>query len=238
MIVYCEEMIENLKLIAFDADDTLWDNEPYFQQVGQEMCQILVPYADADTVLDSLYQTEMGNMADYGYGAVAFTLSLVENAVKVSQGKVKGEEILRIIRAGQRLMHLNAKPLEGVEETLAQLKATDKYRMVLFTKGELLTQENKLHRSGLESYFDKVVIVSNKDENAFRKLCLDFGIAPSELLMVGNSLKSDIKPALDIGAYGVYIPYHTNWKHEVMDEFEHDKMLRISKFCELLSLLI
>ena len=231
-------MIENLKVIAFDADDTLWDNEPYFQQVERDMCAVLSAYADAETVSKSLFETEMGNMADYGYGAVAFTLSLVENACKVSQGKVRPDEILQIISLGKTLMHLKAKPLEGVSETLEALKDSGKYRLVVFTKGELLTQEHKLQRSGLLPFFDKVVIVSDKKAPQYQQLCEDLNIQPNELLMVGNSLKSDIQPALEIGAWGVFIPYEVMWQHEVISHFEHEKMLKVSKFDELKKILL
>lgn len=231
-------MPQRIKAIAFDADDTLWDNEPYFKQVEEEVCKILAPYADADTVSRSLFETEMRNMTDYGYGAVAFTLSLVENAARVSKGKVKAEEILRIIHYGKTLMRLKATPLEGVKETLSRLKDTGRYRLALFTKGELLTQENKLNRSGLEPYFDKVMVVSDKNEKAYLQLCEALQIAPKELMMVGNSLKSDVKPALEIGAWATYIPYHVMWQHEVIDEFEHHKMLRVNKFIDLLEILL
>lgn len=231
-------MIKNLKVIAFDADDTLWDNEPFFQQVERDMCAILSPYADAETVSKSLFETEMGNMADYGYGAVAFTLSLVENACKVSQGKVRPDEILQIINLGKTLMHLKATPLAGVVETMQALKDSGKYQLVLFTKGELMTQEHKLQRSGLEPFFDKVVIVSNKKQPQYQQLCKEMGIEPSELLMVGNSLKSDIQPALEIGAWGVFIPYEVMWQHEVIEHFEHERMMKINRFEELKRILL
>lgn len=231
-------MIEKLKAIAFDADDTLWDNEPFFQQVERDMCAVLSAYADADTVSRNLFETEMANMADYGYGAVAFTLSLVENACKVSQGKVKPDEILQIINLGKSLMHLEATPLEGVTETLKVLKASGKYHLVLFTKGELLTQEHKLQRSGLEPFFDKIVIVSDKKKPQYQQLCKDLDIQPAELMMVGNSLKSDIQPALEIGAWATYIPYEVMWQHEVIGHFEHERMFKIGRFEELNKVLL
>ena len=230
--------MDQLKVIAFDADDTLWDNEPYFQQVERDMCAVLSPYADAETVSKSLFETEMGNMPDYGYGAVAFTLSLVENACKVSQGKVKPDEILQIISLGKTLMHLKATPLEGVAETLQALKESAKYRLVLFTKGELLTQEHKLQRSGLEPFFDKVIIVSDKKQPQYRQLCADLNIQAAELMMVGNSLKSDIQPALEIGAWGAFIPYEVMWQHEVIEHFEHERMIKIGRFDELKQILL
>lgn len=229
-------IFKNIKAIAFDADDTLWDNETYFQQVEKDMCQVLEPYASAEEVSKSLFATEMTNMEDYGYGAVAFTLSLVENACKVSHGKVKPDEILQIINLGKTLMHLKATPLSGVEEGLSALKS--KFRLVLFTKGELLTQEHKLQRSGLLPYFEKVVIVSDKKEKQYLDLCNDLNINPEELLMVGNSLKSDIRPALEIGAFAVHVPFEVMWQHEVTEDFEHPRMARIKSLDELPRLLL
>lgn len=228
---------KNIKVIAFDADDTLWDNEPSFLEVERRMCEILSPFGDAKTISESLFKTEMANMNDYGYGAMAFTLSLVENAVKVSKGKVPADDILKIVELGRSLLHLSAKPLKGVEETISKLKSIGKYRLAVLTKGELLTQEHKLQRSGLLPYFDKCMIVSDKREQQYRDLCDTMSITASELLMVGNSLKSDILPALNIGAWGVHIPYEVMWQHEVIGDFNHDKMFQIEHFEDILNIL-
>lgn len=225
---------DKIKAIVFDADDTLWDNETHFLEVENSMCEVLSNYADKQTIRTSLFATEMKNMEDYGYGAVAFTMSLVENAVKVSGGKVTGDEVLRIIELGRTLLRLDAKPLDGVEETLKELKNTGKFRLVVFTKGELLTQENKLKRSGLLPYFDLVRIVSDKHEDEYRALCKDLGIRPDEMLMVGNSLKSDAMPALNIGAWAVHIPFEVTWQHEVIETFTHERLKTITNFAELL----
>ena len=138
--------LTGIKAIAFDADDTLWDNETFFLNVERKMCEILSDYGDAQTISASLFETEMANMDDYGYGAMAYTLSLVENAIKVSGGKVSANQIHQIIELGRTLLRLDASPLEGVQDTLRQLKETGNYQLVVFTKGELLTQENKLKR--------------------------------------------------------------------------------------------
>ncbi len=228
-------IFKNIKVIAFDADDTLWDNESYFQQVEKDMCRVLERYAPAEEVSKSLFATEMANMEDYGYGAMAFTLSLVENAIKVSKGKATDDEILQVFNLGRSLLHLKATPLAGVEEGLSALKG--KFRMVLFTKGELLTQEHKLQRSGLLPYFEKVVIVSDKKEKQYLELCKDLSINPEEMLMVGNSLKSDIRPALEIGAFAVHVPFEVMWQHEVTEDFEHPRMARIKSLAELPELL-
>lgn len=230
--------LTDIKAIAFDADDTLWDNETYFLEVENDMCAILSEYGDAQTISKSLFATEMANMEDYGYGAMAYTLSLIENAIKVSHGKVSANQIHQIIELGRTLLRLNATPFDGVEETLRQLKNTKRYKLAVFTKGELLTQEHKLQRSGLLPYFDHVVIVSDKQEQQYTDLCKTLGIKPKELLMVGNSLKSDVLPALNIGAYAVHIPYEVMWQHEVIDDFEHNRLFQLNQFSELQKLLI
>lgn len=229
--------LTGIKAIAFDADDTLWDNETCFLEVEKQMCGILSEFGDAQTISASLFETEMANMDDYGYGAMAFTLSLIENAIKVSHGKVTANQIHQIIELGRTLLRLDAKPLDDVENTLRQLKSTGRYQLVVFTKGELLTQENKLKRSGLLPYFDHAVIVSDKQEQQYCDLCKQLCIRPEELLMVGNSLKSDVLPALKIGAWAVHIPYEVMWQHEVIDDFEHTRMFQLTQFAELTDLL-
>ena len=228
--------ISDIHTIAFDADDTLWDNETYFLKVEKEMCKVLSAYAAPDVISSSLFSIEMTNMDDYGYGAMAYTLSLVENAVKVSDGKVTASEILSIVELGRTLLRLKAEPLPGVRETLEELKSRG-YQLVLFTKGELLTQENKLKRSGLAHYFSHEVIVSDKQEQQYTQLCHNLGIEPQQLMMVGNSLRSDIRPALNIGAYAVHIPFEVMWQHEVVEDFEHPNMRRIATISELPALL-
>ena len=174
-------------------------------------------------------------MEDLGYGVKAFTISLVENAIKVSDGKVPARVIGRAVELGKTLLRLDAKPLEEVEETLARLRKTE-YKLAVFTKGELQDQENKLWRSGLQRYFDVVSIVSDKKPEAYRRLCRELGVLPEELVMVGNSFKSDIAPALKIGASAIHIPFHTIWAHEKTEEFEHERLRRISHFSEILHL--
>ncbi|MBR5643506.1 MAG: HAD family hydrolase [Salinivirgaceae bacterium] len=232
------DTLSDIKAIAFDADDTLWDNETFFLEVEKNMCAILSEYGDAQTISKSLFATEMANMEDYGYGAMAYTLSLIENAIKVSNGKIDADKIAQIMKLGRSLLHLNAKPFDGVEETLRKLKNTKRYQLAVFTKGELLTQEHKLQRSGLLPYFDHVVIVSDKQEQQYIDLCNTLNIKPEELLMVGNSLKSDVLPALNIGAWAVHIPYEVMWQHEVIDDFEHSRLFQLNQFAELQQLLI
>ena len=235
------EKLKDIRAIAFDADDTLWALQNYFEDVEHEYCELLSAYGKEKEISAALFETESRNMADLGYGCKAFTLSLVENAIRVSHGKVEANVIAQILDLGKSLLHLDAKPLEGVEETLALLHEKKKegrgLKLAVFTKGELQDQENKLWRSGLQRYFDVVSIVSDKKPEAYRRLCREMEVKPEELLMVGNSFKSDIAPALKIGASAVHIPFHTTWAHEKIEEFEHPNLRRISRFAQLLEIL-
>lgn len=230
-------MTSNIKAIAFDADDTLWDNETYFKQVEADMCRLLSPYGNAANISESLFKTEMSNMADYGYGAMAFTLSLIQNAIQVSHSTVPAETIAKIIELGRTLLRLDCKPFEGVVPTLQALRDQGRYKLVVFTKGELITQENKLKRSGLTTYFDKVKIVSDKHETEYLNLCNELSITPDQLLMVGNSFRSDILPAINIGSWAVHIPFNVMWQHEVVETFDHERLFTISHFSELLKVI-
>lgn len=232
----------DIRAIAFDADDTLWELQNHFEAVEREYCRLLADYGSADEISSSLFATETANMADMGYGCKAFTISLVENAVRVSRGAVDGNTIGRIVELGKSLLHLDAKPLDGVEPTLRHLyglrdaKGKRRLRMAVFTKGELLDQENKLRRSGLEPYFDVVSIVSDKTPEAYRRLCAALSVSADQLLMVGNSFKSDIAPALAIGAYAVHVPFRSLWAHERTEEFEHERLRSIERIGQLVDM--
>ena len=229
--------LSEVKVIAFDADDTLWDCQSHFEQATDRCCEILAPFADAATVRAALFQTETKNMPDLGFGTKAFTLSLVENAVKVSKGRVPAYDVGRILERGRELLHLPATPLDGVEETLHYLEKRWQGRMVLFTKGELLDQQSKLQRSGLAHFFSRTVIVSDKTPDEYRQLCRDCGCLPQELLMVGNSFKSDIQPVLEIGGLAVHIPFHVTWELEHAPTFRHERLAELEHFTQLAPLL-
>lgn len=235
------EKLKNIKAIAFDADDTLWALQNYFEEVEDEYCDLLSDYGSKEQISSALFETEGANMEDLGYGVKAFTISLVENAIKVSDGKVPAKVIGRAVELGKTLLRLDAKPLEGVEDTLCRLHDMKnengdgrKYRLAVFTKGELQDQENKLWRSGLQRYFDVVSIVSDKKPEAYRRLCKELEVKPEELVMVGNSFKSDIAPALKIGASAIHIPFHITWAHEMVEEYEHQRLRRAECFSDLL----
>ena len=220
------------KVIAFDADDTLWDCQSYFEQVENRLYQLIAPYCENPAA--ELFKTESGNMADLGYGCKAFTISIIETALRVAGSHVDASQLSELLAACKQLLQLPATPLPGVEVTLERI---DGYRKVCFTKGELQDQENKLKRSGLLRYFDDVEITSDKGQKEFLALCDHQQIHPSELLMVGNSLKSDIAPALAIGAWAIHIPFHVTWQLEHFEEFDHERLKKIEQFAELLNYL-
>lgn len=230
-------MKEKIKVIAFDADDTLWDCQSWFDEVQTKCCELLAPWATAREVNEGLFQTERKNLPLTGYGTKAFTLSLVENAVRVSHEQLTGDVVMKLLMLGQDLLRFPTTPLSEVEETLRQLADQRHYRLVVFTKGELMDQEGKLQRSGLEQYFSHVETVSNKTEREYRQLCENLDVAPEQTLMVGNSFRSDIAPALAAGAWAVHIPYHVVWELEKSEEFPHERLHKISHFGELLDIL-
>ena len=224
---------KDLRVIAFDADDTLWDCQSHFEAVENHLYQLIAPYCDNPA--RELYKTESGNMADLGYGCKAFTISVIETALRVGGDHLSAAELDDLLRHSKSLLHLPATPLPEVEQTLQRLQAYP-YRLVVFTKGELQDQENKLKRSGLGKYFSHVEITSDKTEREFLQLCEHLYIQPENLLMVGNSLKSDIAPALNIGASAIHIPFHVTWQLEHSDDIEHDRLTKISHFSEILDL--
>lgn len=210
----------SIKVIAFDADDTLWVNEPYFQQTEDKVCALLEDYLPHHTVKKELFKTEMQNLGLYGYGIKAFILSMIETALRVSNNNVSPDIINKILQFGKDQLEQSIELLEGIEEALHLLKK--KYRLVLATKGDLLDQERKLKKSGLEHYFHHIEIMSDKQEADYQKLVRHLDISPDEFLMIGNSLKSDCMPVLAIGGHAIHIPYHTTWAHEIVEQtIEH-----------------
>ena len=223
--------LNDIRVIAFDADDTLWDCQSHFEAVENHLYRLIAPYCE--TPAKELFQTESGNMADLGYGCKAFTISIIETALRVAGDHLSAEELSDLLSHSKSLLHLPATPLPEVEETLQRLQAYP-YRLVVFTKGELQDQENKLHRSGLAKYFSHVEITSNKTELEFQQLCEHLDILPSQLLMVGNSLKSDIAPALTIGASAIHIPFHVTWQLEHSEDIDHPRLVKITHFNEII----
>ena len=228
---------DDIKVLAFDADDTLWDCQSWFDDVEHRCCLLLSPWATAREVSEGLVNTERKNLSLTGYGTKAFTLSLIENAVRVTRGQLTGDIVQQLLDMGKELLNFPTTPLPEVEETLKRLAEQRRYRLVVFTKGELMDQESKLQRSGLEQYFSHMETVSNKTEREYRQLCENLGVAPEQTVMIGNSFRSDIAPALAAGAWAVHIPYHVVWAMEKSEEFPHERLHKIVHFSEIIGLL-
>ncbi len=229
---------EKIKVIAFDADDTLWDNQTLFDEVENQYCKILRAYGDEEFIRKSLLSTEIDNMPEMGYGTKAFILSLIQNALKVSQNTIPGPLVQEILRSGMDLLLNPATPLPEVTKTLIQLKASGKFKLVCFTKGELIVQENKFNRSELAPLFDHLEIVSDKSSSAYKNLCEKMNALPHEFVMVGNSFKSDIHPAIEIGAYGIYIPASSMWQMEQAKIYSHNNIIQVKTFADIAKVLL
>ena len=228
-------MKEFIKVIAFDADDTLWSNEPFFQEVEKQYVRLLEPYGTPKEISAALFQTEMNNLKILGYGAKAFTISMVETALHISEQKISTDTIQQIIALGKSLLEMPIELFPGVKETLKALKEKEKYKLVVATKGDLLDQENKLERSGLAAYFDHIEVMSDKTEKEYLRLLNILQITPSEFVMVGNSLRSDIQPVLSLGGYGIHVPFEVMWQHEVVVTFTHAHLKQVKSLDELLA---
>jgi putative hydrolase of the HAD superfamily len=199
-------------VIGFDADDTLWHNESIFEKTHERYRALLARYHDAGTVERTLFATEMRNLDLYGYGVKGFTLSAIETAIQLTAGKIRADEIQQLIGLGREMLSHPVEVLEGVTETLAHL--AQHHRLLVITKGDLRDQERKLAKSGLAESFERVEIVSEKNELTYANIFRRHQIAAEEFLMVGNSLKSDILPVLALGGAGAHIPYHLTWTAE------------------------
>lgn len=209
-------MIEGIQVIGFDADDTLWINETYFLETEQKLRLLLAPYVDGETVTAELFKTESRNMPLYGYGVKAYILSVMETAIRITDGKVPASVLEQILLLGKEQLSKPVELLDGVEETLNAL--VGRYRLIVVTKGDLLDQEQKLCRSGIEHLFHHVEIMSDKTDKEYRLLLKHLDIQPEEFLMIGNSVRSDILPPLELGSYAIHVPYQTTWAHEKVDE--------------------
>jgi putative hydrolase of the HAD superfamily len=203
----------NFDLIAFDADDTLWHNEILYARAQDRLKKLLSGYADGPTVDQKLYETEINNLNSYGYGIKSFTLSMIETAIALTHGQIRGTEIEQVISFAKDMLAAEVQLLEHVEETIGALAQL--YPLMIITKGDLHDQEVKLSRSRLGDYFRYVEIVSQKKPPTYATLLARYQIEPSRFLMIGNSLKSDILPVLALGGHAVYISYHLTWAHEV-----------------------
>ena len=201
-----------IELVALDADDTLWHNEPLYTSCREQFHALLAQYIPDGTFEDQLYQVEMRNLAHFGYGVKGFVLSMIETAIELTGGRVDTADIAKIIEWGRQMLGAPIELLDGVREAVEAL-ATD-YSIILVTKGDLLHQETKLARSGLGHLFRGIEIVSEKDPAVYRRIMGRYDIAPDRFVMVGNSLRSDVLPVIEAGGHAVYVPYSISWVHE------------------------
>ena len=202
-------------VIAFDADDTLWQNEHLYARSQARLVELLAQYHPPEWVHERLYQTEMRNLEHFGYGVKAFALSMIEAAIELTEGRMTGKDLQVLVDTAKGMLHADVELLEHVADTLAQLQ--EKYPLMLLTKGDLFEQENKIARSGLGDRFRYVEIVSAKTVSVYKGLLERHSIQPERFLMIGNSLRSDILPLLELGAYAVYVPNDLTWQHENSD---------------------
>jgi putative hydrolase of the HAD superfamily len=226
--------MKNLKVIAFDADDTLFINETYFAETEQKFCSLMEDYLSHQSISKELFKMEIDNLKLYGYGIKGYILSMIEAAMRISNNTLPIAIIEKILQYGKELLEKPIVLLEGVEETLEALHG--KYKLVVATKGDLLDQRRKLHNSGLGHYFHHIEVMSDKQEVDYSDLLRRLEIAPAEFFMIGNSLKSDILPVLAIGGHAIHIPFHTTWAHEKIDhEISHKNFMTCKKISDVLN---
>jgi putative hydrolase of the HAD superfamily len=212
--------IIEFEVIAFDADDTLWHNEELFYSTHEKFKHLLSKYHDAEWIADKLYETESRNILHFGYGVKGFTLSMIETAIELSEGRISASEIQSLIEIGKEMMNAPVELLEGVRETIETLSQS--FELMLITKGDLFHQEAKIANSGLSEFFKLIEIVSEKEVGIYQRIIAKYNINPERFVMVGNSLKSDILPVVAIGGVAIHIPYKTEWIHERVDANELD----------------
>jgi putative hydrolase of the HAD superfamily len=227
---------EAITTLGFDADDTLWQNETFFRMTEQRFTELLSSHGDHHVLSARLLEAERRNLAFYGYGVKGFTLSMIETAVEVTNGEVEAAVIAEILSFGRQMLQNPVETLPGVQETLDQL--ADRYRIILVTKGDLFDQERKLAQSGLGDYFEAVEIVSEKTRATYERVFARHGEGATRAMMVGNSLKSDVVPAIAAGAFGVHVPHELTWvlEHEEAPD-GNPRFHRIATLGELPALL-
>ncbi len=228
--------LKDIQVIAFDADDTLWENENFFREAEQAFCQVMKEFQPDTKVMSELFRIEMQNLELYGYGIKAFVLSLIETSLFVSDKKVRPEQVDSILKIGKALLDKEVILLNGIVDLLEKLSG--KYRLVVATKGDLLDQERKLKKSGLLKYFHHIEIMTHKKENNYQELLKHLDIPSNKFLMVGNSLKSDILPVINLGGYAAHIPYYTTWEYEKMnpDEIKSNRFFELKQIHDVLNL--
>jgi len=207
--------MKNIKVIAFDADDTLWVNEPYFREAEEKFSNLLEDYLPHHSVQKELFKTEIDNLGLYGYGVKSFMLSMVETIATITDNKADIKLVNKALELGRELLNKPIILLDGVEDVLNSLNGS--YKLVMATKGDLLDQERKLIKSGLEKHFHHIEIMSDKKVSDYAKLLKHLDCQPEHFLMIGNSVKSDVMPVLELGGHAIHVAYHTTWAYEKVD---------------------
>lgn len=202
-------------LIAFDADDTLWHNERLYVNAQSRFVELLAHYHNPDWIRERLYQTETRNLQHFGYGIKAFALSMLESGVELTEGRLTGQDVKTLIDLAKEMLNAPVELLPHVSEVIPQL--AKQVALMVITKGDLLDQETKIHRSGLGHYFRDIEVVSHKTRETYARLLNKHALTPQRFLMVGNSLRSDILPILELGGTAIHIPYETTWLHEMAE---------------------
>ena len=221
-----------IRLICLDADDTLWHNMRFFDETQAALAAMLAPFVDGDSTHAALTACEIRNLPRYGYGAKGFTLSMIETAIELGGDRLPVSVIADILAAGRRLLAHPVELLDGIAETLDRL--ADRAPLVLVTKGDLFHQEAKLAASGLGDRFAAVEIVSDKNPDVFRRLFTRHGVAPADAVMAGDSMRSDVLPALQAGAWGAFIPQPLAWAHEVATApVDHPRFRQLARLADL-----
>lgn len=229
--------MNKITTIAFDADDTLWVNEPLFTQTRIRLEKIVAPYIPIETLEADLYKFENQNLSLFGYGIKGFMLSMIETALEMTDYQLSGKDVQQIIDLGKEMLKHPVEVLPGIIETLEALK--DRYDLMIITKGDLFDQETKIARSGLAHYFQRVEIVSEKNTTSYQELIDRNGLDINRFLMIGNSLKSDVLPVCEIGGKAIHIPFHDTWVHERVEshEVEGKEYLELGDVRELIQLM-
>ena len=226
-----------IRVVAFDADDTLWVNEPYYQDMERRCCELFCDIVPPEEFSKRLFAVEMENLCRYGFGAKGFMLCMLETALQIQGESISATTLSEIFRLGKELLEKPVELLDGVRHVLETLSG--RYRLVVATKGDLLDQERKLKSSGLEPFFHHIEIMSDKTPDGYGKLLKHLDCPPEHFLMIGNSVKSDVLPVLEIGAHAVHVPFHTTWAHETVHEpAEQDRYIEVESLADVLPLLI
>lgn len=225
------------RVVAFDGDDTLWHNETIFSMTQDRFRALVTAHVDmpAQDIDARLLDIERRNLAVYGYGIKSFTLSMIETALEVTEGRVPAADIEAILSFGRTMLQHPVELIDGAADVLEVLKGRD-HEIWLVTKGDLFDQESKIARSGLTAKFDRIEIVSEKDEASYRRLLIRHGVAPEEFAMIGNSVRSDILPVTAIGARAFHVPYHVTWAHEAVEPGEIPRAVTLTGLSALIDL--